>query len=301
MRVFLTGATGFIGTHLIPELLAAGHEVIGLTRSDAGERQLAKAGVAIHSGTLEDPDSLRRGAAQADAVIHAAFDHDFTNFLANCEKDRRAIAALGEALAGSDRTLLITSGVGMGDPGDGQPATEQVLNLHHPNPRVGSEAQAQALVEAGIDVRVIRLPQVHDTVRQGLITPFIAIAREQGVAAYLGEGTNRWAAAHVVDVARLYRLALERGHKGARYHAVAEDGVPARAIVDVVAAGLGVPTVSLTAEQAPAHFGWFAMFAGMDVVASSAWTRAELGWNPVGPGLIEDLRAMDYATAPNAA
>jgi len=301
MRVFLTGATGFIGTHLIPELLAAGHEVIGLTRSDAGERQLAKAGVAIHSGTLEDPDSLRRGAAQADAVIHAAFDHDFTNFLANCEKDRRAIAALGEALAGSDRPLLITSGVGMGDPGDGQPATEQVLNLHHPNPRVGSEAQAQALVEAGIDVRVIRLPQVHDTVRQGLITPFIAIAREQGVAAYLGEGTNRWAAAHVVDVARLYRLALERGHKGARYHAVAEEGVPARAIVDVVAAGLGVPTVSLTAEQAPAHFGWFAMFAGMDVVASSAWTRAELGWNPVGPGLIEDLRAMDYATAPSAA
>ena len=301
MRVFLTGATGFIGTHLIPELLAAGHEVIGLTRSDAGERQLAKAGVAIHSGTLEDPDSLRRGAAQADAVIHAAFDHDFTNFLANCEKDRRAIAALGEALAGSDRPLLITSGVGMGDPGDGQPATEQVLNLHHPNPRVGSEAQAQALVEAGIEVRVIRLPQVHDTVRQGLITPFIAIAREQGVAAYLGEGTNRWAAAHVVDVARLYRLALERGHKGARYHAVAEEGVPARAIVDVVAAGLGVPTVSLTAEQAPAHFGWFAMFAGMDVVASSAWTRAELGWNPVGPGLIEDLRAMDYATAPSAA
>ena len=301
MRVFLTGATGFIGTHLIPELLAAGHEVIGLTRSDAGERQLAKAGVAIHHGTLEDPDSLRRGAAQADAVIHAAFDHDFTNFLANCEKDRRAIAALGEALAGSDRPLLITSGVGMGDPGDGQPATEQVLNLHHPNPRVGSEAQAQALVEAGIDVRVIRLPQVHDTVRQGLITPFIAIAREQGVAAYLGEGTNRWAAAHVVDVARLYRLALERGHKGARYHAVAEEGVPARAIVDVVAAGLGVPTVSLTAEQAPAHFGWFAMFAGMDVVASSAWTRAELGWNPVGPGLIEDLRAMDYATAPSAA
>lgn len=301
MRVFLTGATGFIGTHLIPELLAAGHEVIGLTRSDAGERQLAKAGVAIHSGTLEDPDSLRRGAAQADAVIHAAFDHDFTNFLANCEKDRRAIAALGEALAGSDRPLLITSGVGMGDPGDGQPATEQVLNLHHPNPRVGSEAQAQALVEAGIDVRVIRLPQVHDTVRQGLITPFIAIAREQGVAAYLGEGTNRWAAAHVVDVARLYRLALERGHKGARYHAVAEEGVPARAIVDVVAAGLGVPTVSLTAEQAPAHFGWFAMFAGMDVVASSAWTRAELGWNPVGPGLIEDLRAMDYATAPSTA
>jgi len=301
MRVFLTGATGFIGTHLIPELLAAGHEVIGLTRSDAGERQLAKAGVAIHHGTLEDPDSLRRGAAQADAVIHAAFDHDFTNFLANCEKDRRAIAALGEALAGSDRPLLITSGVGMGDPGDGQPATEQVLNLHHPNPRVGSEAQAQALVEAGIDVRVIRLPQVHDTVRQGLITPFIAIAREQGVAAYLGEGTNRWAAAHVVDVARLYRLALERGHKGARYHAVAEDGVPARAIVDVVAAGLGVPTVSLTAEQAPAHFGWFAMFAGMDVVASSAWTRAELGWNPVGPGLIEDLRAMDYATAPSTA
>ena len=301
MRVFLTGATGFIGTHLIPELLAAGHEVIGLTRSDAGERQLAKAGVAIHHGTLEDPDSLRRGAAQADAVIHAAFDHDFTNFLANCEKDRRAIAALGEALAGSDRPLLITSGVGMGDPGDGQPATEQVLNLHHPNPRVGSEAQAQALVEAGIDVRVIRLPQVHDTVRQGLITPFIAIAREQGVAAYLGEGTNRWAAAHVVDVARLYRLALERGHKGARYHAVAEEGVPARAIVDVVAAGLGVPTVSLTAEQAPAHFGWFAMFAGMDVVASSAWTRAELGWNPVGPGLIEDLRAMDYATAPSTA
>ncbi|WP_010185870.1 SDR family oxidoreductase [Sphingomonas sp. PAMC 26605] len=295
MRVFLTGATGFIGSHIIPELLAGGHQVLGLTRSDEGARTLEAAGVAVHRGTLEDPASLSAGAAQADAVIHTAFDHDFSNFVANCEKDRHAIAALGEALAGSDRPLLITSGVGIGDPGDGEPAREDVFNDRHPNPRVASEALAQTLLADGVDVRVVRLPQVHDTVKQGLITPYIALAREQGSVAYVGEGANRWSAAPVGDVARLYRLALERGTRGARYHAVAEEGVSARAIAEMVATGLGLPTVSLSPEQAPAHFGWFARFASMDLRASSAWTRAQLDWMPTGPGLIADLQAMDYA------
>lgn len=301
MRVFLTGATGFIGSHIIPELLAGGHQILGMTRSDAGARTLEAAGVEVHRGTLEDLASLRAGAAQADAVIHTAFDHDFSNFVANCEKDRHAIAALGEALAGSARPLLITSGVGIGDPGQGEPAREDVFNDRHPNPRTASEGVAQALVAQGLDVRVIRLPQVHDTVKQGLITPYVALARAQGSVAYVGEGANRWSAAHVDDVARLYRLALERGAAGARYHAVAEEGVTAREIADVVAKGLGLPSVSITPEQAPAHFGWFAMFAGMDLPASSAWTRAELEWTPTGPGLIEDLREMDYAAALAAA
>lgn len=301
MRVFLTGATGFIGSHIIPELLAGGHQILGMTRSDAGARTLEAAGVAVHRGTLEDLASLRAGAAKADAVIHTAFDHDFSNFVANCEKDRHAIAALGEALAGSARPLLITSGVGIGDPGQGEPAREDVFNDRHPNPRTASEGVAQALLAKGLDVRVVRLPQVHDTVKQGLITPYVALARAQGSVAYVGAGANRWSAAHVGDVARLYRLALERGAAGARYHAVAEEGVTAREIAEVVAKGLGLPSVSITPEQAPAHFGWFAMFAGMDLPASSAWTRAQLDWTPTGPGLIEDLRAMDYAAALAAA
>jgi nucleoside-diphosphate-sugar epimerase len=297
MRVFLTGATGFIGARIVPELLAAGHRVLGLTRSDEGARSLAAAGAEPHRGTLEDLASLRAGAAAADAVIHTAFDHDFSNFVANCEKDRRVIAALGEALSGSDRPLVITSGVGMGDAGDGRPATESVFNTSHPNPRIASELQGQALLDTGLDVRVVRLPQVHDPVKQGLISPFIELSREKGVAAYVGAGDNRWSAAHVLDVAALYRLALDGGRKGARYHAVDEEGVAAREIAEAVATGLGIPAVSLSPDEAPAHFGWFAMFAGMDLRASSALTREQLGWAPSGPGLLADLRAMDYSAS----
>lgn len=297
MRVFLTGATGFIGSHIIPELLAAGHEVLGMTRSDKGAEALEAAGVEVHRGELEDVASIRAGAAKADAVIHTAFDHDFSRFAENCEKDRRVIEALGAELKGSDRPLIITSGVGMGEREHGAPAIETVFNAEHRNPRIASEEAGNAALETGVDVRVMRLPQVHDTARQGLISPYVAICREKGVAAYVGDGGNRYSAAHVGDVAKLYVLALNKGRRGERYNAVAEEGVAMRRIAEVVGAGLGLPVTSVSAEEAKAHFGWFAMFAGFDMPASSELTRQWLGWTPVGPGLIEDLEKMDYAAA----
>lgn len=297
MRVFLTGATGFIGSHILPDLLGAGHQVIGLTRSDAGARQLEEAGAEVHRGTLEDPASLAAGAARADAVIHTAFDHEFSRFVENCEKDAVVIGAMAAALAGSDRPLIITSGTGMGSTGPGQPAREQAIDWEHPNPRIASERAGAEAAEKGVSVAVVRLPQVHDTRRQGLITPYIEVAREKGAAAYIGDGANRWPAGHVSDVARLYRLALEQHEAGARYHAVGEEGISAREIAETVGAGLDVPTVSLSAEEAQGHFGWLAMFVGLDMLASSAWTRQRLGWEPTGPGLIADLQAMDYGVS----
>lgn len=296
MRVFLTGATGFIGSKIVPELLGAGHRVLGLTRSDQGAQALEAAGAQVHRGSLEDLDSLRKGAEGADAVVHCAFDHDFSNFVANTEKDRRAIEAMGEVLVGSARPFLITSGVGLGSRGPGQLATEDVYDGGHANPRKASEEAGQAVAARGVDVRVVRLPQVHDPVKQGLITPLIEFAREKGLSAYVGDGANRFSAAHVLDVVRLYRLVLEKGAAGGRYHAVDEEGVSARLIAETVARDLGIPVRSLTPEEAQAHFGWMAMFAGMDLAASSAITREELGWNPTGPGLIADLEAMDYAS-----
>jgi nucleoside-diphosphate-sugar epimerase len=297
MRIFLTGATGFIGSRIVPELLASGHHVIGLTRSDEGARALTAAGVEVHRGQLEDPDSLRDGAAKADAVIHAAFDHDFSNFVANCEKDGRAIRAMGSALIGSSRPLLITSGVGFGSAEPGKPATEDVFNNEHPNPRATSELAGAELLPAGVAVSVMRLPQVHDTVKQGLVTPLIEVARAKGVSAYVGEGLNRFPAAHVLDVARLYRLAIEQGEPGARYHAVDEEGVSARDIAQAIGDGLGVPVASIAATEAADHFGWLGLFAGMDMLSSSAWTRKTLGWQPNGPSLLEDLKRMDYSVA----
>jgi len=293
MRVFVTGATGFIGSRVVQELIGAGHQVLGMARSDAGAQTLIAAGAQVHRGELADLQILRSGAAQADAVIHTAFNHDFSKFAANCEEDKRAIEALGDALAGSNRTLLVTAGIGALAPG--RLATEDMEVTFHPAmPRV-SEQTALAQVSRGVSVSVMRLPQVHDTVKQGLISYAIQIAREKGVSPYIGEGLNRWAAAHVLDVAHLYRLALEKHETGARYHAVAEEGVSMREIAEVIGRGLKVPAVSISPEEASAHFGWLAMFAGLDMPASSAQTREKLGWNPTGPGLITDLENMQYS------
>jgi nucleoside-diphosphate-sugar epimerase len=302
MRVFLTGATGFIGSAIIPELINAGHQVLGLTRSDAGARVLIAGGAEVHRCSLEDPESLRNGAAQSDGVIHCAFDHsafgsDFSKFAEVCDKDRRAIEALGDALGGSDRPLVITSGTGMGNAVPGQPATEDHFDPNHPNPRRLSEVAGAAVLERGVNVSVVRLPQVHNTAKQGLITYAVHVAREKGASAYVGEGLNRWPAAHVLDVANLYRLALEKHEAGSRYNAVAEEGVRMRKIAEVIGKGLNVPVVSISQEEAQAHFGWLAMFAGFDMPASSAQTRQRLGWHPTGPGLIADLEQMDWGRA----
>jgi len=302
MRVFLTGATGFIGSAIVPELINAGHQVLGLTRSDAGAQSLIAAGAEVHRGSLEEPESLRSGAASSDGVIHCAFDHsafgnNLSKFLEVCEKDRHAIEALGDALRGSDRPLVITSGTGMGNDAPGKPATEDHFDRNHPNPRRLSEVAGAAVSEHSVNVSVVRLPQVHDTVKQGLITYAVQVAREKGASAYIGEGLNRWPAAHVLDVARLYRLALEKHEAGSRYNAVAEEGISMREIAEVIGKGLKVPVVSISPEEAQAHFGWLAIFAGFDMPASSAQTRQRLGWHPTGPGLIADLEQMSWSEA----
>ena len=292
MRVFVTGATGFIGSAVVPELLKAGHQVLGLTRSDAGAKALAAAGAEVHRGSLEDLESLRRGAADSDGVIHLAFIHDFSKFKENCEIDKRAIEALGSVLAGSDRPLIVASGTG-GLSAPGQVATEEhVVPAKSPFPRVSEQT---ALSLKGVSASIMRLPQVHDTVKQGLVTYAIAVAREKGVSAYVGNGANRWPAAHISDVGHLYRLALEKHEAGAKYHAVAEEGVPLREIAEVIGRGLKVPVKSIRPEEAPAHFGWLGMFASLDFPASSTITREKLGWHPTGPRLIADLIRMNYS------
>jgi nucleoside-diphosphate-sugar epimerase len=294
MRVFVTGATGFVGTPAVKELIAAGHKVLGMARSEEGEKSLAAIGADVHRGSLEDLESLRTGAAAADAVIHLGFVHDWSNFAHSCEIDRRAIEALGSVLAGSDRLLMVTSGTA-GLAGPGQLATEDDdVSPDFPSPRV-SEQTALSLKD--VRASVVRLPQVHNTVRQGLLTYAVAVAREKGVSAYVGEGRNRWAAAHISDVARLYRLALEKNEAGAKYHAVDEEGVPMLDIAEAIGRGLKVPVKSISVEEAPAHFGWLAMFASHDLVASSDKTRKMLGWNPTGPGLIADLERVDVANS----
>ena len=286
MKVFLTGATGFIGTAIVKELISAGHQVLGLSRSDAGAKALIAAGAQVHRGDLEDLESLRSGAAQSDAVIHAGFVHDFSRFKEVCEIDRRAIEAIGSVLAGSDRHLIVSSGVaGLGKPGE--LATEDyVVPKDYPLPRV-SEQTALALKD--VSASAMRLSQIHDPTKAGLVTYLVALAREKGLSAYVGEGKNRWAAAHVSDTAHLYRLALEKGEAGAKYHAVAEEGVPLKAIAESIGRGLKLPVKSLSPEEAAVHFGWMTMFAAADLAASSEITRKKMGWNPTGPSLISDL------------
>jgi nucleoside-diphosphate-sugar epimerase len=293
MRVFLTGATGFIGSAIIPELVQAGHQVLGLARSDAGAQSLIAAGAQVQRGDLDDLDSLRTGAAATDGVIHCAFIHDFSKFEENCAIDRRAIETLGSVLAGSGRPLIVTSGTGIVRT-EGRPSTEDDVP-NSPIPRAASELAAEAFAAKGVRVSTMRLPQVHDPVKQGLVTYLIALAREKGVSAYVGDGLNRWPAVHRLAAAQLYRLALENGVSGARYHAVAEEGVPMREIAEAIGRGLKIPVVSQSPEEAAAHFGWLAMFAGADIPASSALTQQRLGWRPTGPGLIADLNAMRYS------
>jgi len=290
MRVFVTGATGNIGSAVVADLIAAGHHVIGLCRAEGKAAALAAAGAEVLRGSLEDEDSLRAGVARADGVIHLAFNHDFSKFVANCEDDRRVIAALGASLAGSNRPLIVTSGTPMANTVPGEPAKEgnaTVSSAAHP--RAASEEEAAALAADGVNVSIVRLPQVHDPVTQGLITPAIAIYREKGVCAYVGEGRNRWPAAHRLDVARLYRLAIERAEPNAKYHAVAEEGVPMRGIAEAIGRRLKLPARSIAPGEAPAFFGWLGMFAGYDMPASSEQTRRTLGWAPTGPSLIADL------------
>lgn len=295
MRVFVTGATGFVGTAVVRELVSAGHQVLGLSRSDAGSASLQAAGAQIHRGSLDDLASLQAGAAAADAVIHTGFNHDFSRFRENCEADRRIIAAFGDELAGSDRPFLVTSGTGLLQLG--RPATEDDL----PNvgssviPRVATEEAVAAIVERGVKASLIRLPpSVHGTGDHGFVPMLIARARETGVSAYVGNGENRWPAVHRFDAATVYRLALERGALEPRYHAVAEEGVPFRQIAELIGRRLDVPVVSKSHEEAAAHFGWFAHFAGMDSPASSAKTKERLKWKPNQPGLLEDLDQDAY-------
>ncbi|MEH0072510.1 SDR family oxidoreductase [Pannonibacter sp. Pt2-lr] len=297
MRVFLTGATGFVGSHILTELLAAGHQVIGNSRSGAGALHLERAGAAVHRGDLSDPAELAKGAESADAVIHTAFDHDFACYAENCEKDRRVIEAIGDVLAGSDRPLLITSAIGVGSTGPGQFAREDVLDRDHPMPRIASELAGLAVRERGVSVGVVRLSQIHDPVKQGLVSPLIDLARTKGASAYVGEGGNRWSAASVEDAARLYVLALEQHEPGTCWHAVAEEAIPMRAIAEAIGRGLGVPVHAIAESEAGKHFGWMAPFASFDMPGSSAVTRERLGWVPAGPTLLENLSRMDYSVA----
>ena len=294
MRIFLTGGTGFIGSAVTSELVNAGHQVLGLARSDKGAASLAAVGADVHRGSLEDLDSLRSGAANSDAVIHTAFIHDFSKFEENCETDRRAIEALGFVLAGSDRPLIVTSGAALIR--KGPLATEE--DVANPNfPRKTEEAAA-AVSAYGANVSVVRLPpSVHGDGDHGFVPFLIGFAREKGVSAYVGNGLNRWPAVHRIDAARVYRLALEKGSPGARYHAVADEGVPFHEIAGVIGRRLNVPVVSKTVEAATNHFGWFAPFAALDAPASSAETQRRLGWRPTQASLLPDIDQPSYFAA----
>ncbi len=299
MRVFVTGATGFIGSAVVRELIEKGHQVLGLARSDAGAKSVAAAGAEVQLGDLENLESLRSGAAKSDGVIHLAFIHDFSKYQENCEIDRRAIEAMGSVLVGSNRPLVVTSGI-LGAAAPGRPATEDDP-LSSEIPRVNSDRAAASIASRGVPVSIVGLPQVHDRNKFGLISPLIEVAREKRVSAYVGDGGNRWPAVHLLDAAHLYVLALEKRAASARYHAVGEEGVPARDIAQAIGRGLKVPVLSISPDKASEHFGWLGFFVGRDASASSALTQQRLGWRPVQRGLIPDLEeahAFDPSAAP---
>ena len=289
MKVFVTGATGWVGSTVVKELVDAGHHVTGLARSGEKAAALAAAGAVVLGGTLDDLDVLRSASSAADAVIHTAFNHDFSNFVASAEQDRLAIETIGSVLLGSDRPLLVTGGVALIAPG--RILTEaDVPPANLPFPR-RSEAAARALAEQGVRATTIRLaPSVHGLGDHGFIPFLIRLAREKGVAAYVGEGLNRWPGVHRLDAGRLYRLVLEQGATEPAYHGVADEGVPLKEIAGVIGRQLGLPVEPRT----PEHFGWFAGFAATDMAASSAHTRSVLGWEPTGPDLLTDIDQPGY-------
>jgi nucleoside-diphosphate-sugar epimerase len=296
MRVFVTGATGFIGSAIVEELIGAGHEVLGLSRSDAGAKALTAAGARVHRGSLEDLGSLKRGAAEAEAVIHCAFIHDFSKFAENCATDKAAIEAMGDVLAGSNKPFIASSGVlGLAE---GRPGTEED-SPSHDFPRK-SEETALALVSRAVRAMVIRLsPSVHGDGDHGFVPTLINTAREKGFSMYVGEGKNRWPAVHRLDTARLYRLALEKGTAGAKFHGVADEGIPVKEIAEIIAKRLGVPAVSKSPAEAGALLGLIGHVLGMDSPTSSKLTEERLGWKPTNVGLIQDLEKGRYFEAHN--
>ncbi|QDL93160.1 SDR family oxidoreductase [Paroceanicella profunda] len=295
MKIFVTGASGFVGAAVVKDLVDAGHRVIGLARSAAAAGTLSALGAEAHAGSLEDRDSLRSGIASADAVVHTAFNHDFSRFRENCEADRDLIAFYGEELNGSDRPIIVTSAIGILPNGETvteatMPATGEAAHL-----RAATEAAARQIADEGVNVMVVRLsPSVHGAEDHAFVPTLIRTARQTGVSAYIGEGGNTWPAVHRLDAARLYRLALENGQPGAVYHAVGEEGIPFRDIATAIGEGCGLPVVSKTPNEASDHFGWFTHFAGMNLRASSARTGEALGWSPDRPGLITDMALESY-------
>ena len=295
MKVFVTGATGFIGSAVVKELIAHGHQVLGLTRSETGAEWLKNAGAEVHFGDLEDLTSLRAGAAVSDGVIHTAFNHDFSKYQANSETDRKVIEAFGDEFLGSNKPLVVTSGIGLVST-HGRLATENDMPQSASNPRVASEQAADAVAAKGVRVSVVRLPpSVHDIGDHGFVPMLINITREKGISVYKGKGENLWPAVHRLDAAKLFRLALEKNAEpGTRYHGAAEEGIPFRDIAETIGKRLGVAVESKEGEDADAHFGWFAHFATLDCAASSTQTKKILDWQPTHPGLLADIDREEY-------